>query len=484
MADSAQHLIVVSNRLPIAVATTDEGRQLLPSPGGLVTALGPVLRERGGHWIGWPGTTEQPPSAAELAAVEQQLGYRLHAVPLSPEELDGYYHGFSNEVLWPLFHDFIGRCNFEPSYWPAYRAVNRKFAEQIAAVSTADDYVWIHDYQLVLVAQELAASGIERELGYFLHIPFPSPDMFLKMPWRQQVLEGLLEYDLVGFQTPRDQRNFLDCARQRIPNLRIEDAGQSRTRVRLADGRSLLVGAFPISIDYDDFLQRSVEHSVSEIVARVRANMPTRTIILGLDRLDYTKGIPQRLLALGNALERYPELHRRVSLLQVVIPSRTRVDDYRQLKDEIDRLVGKINGAHAKAGWTPIHYLFRRLESTELLAYYRVSEVALITPLKDGMNLVCKEYCACSLEGNGVLVLSENAGAAAQMADGALIVNPFDIEAVADAIHQAVTMTEAERRPRMQQLREVIREQDVHRWVDDYLGAASQARRRVQLTGS
>lgn len=484
MADPAQRLVVVSNRLPIAVTATDEGRRLLPSPGGLVTALGPVLRQRGGHWIGWPGTTQQFPDTAELAALEETLGYRLHAVPLAADQLDGYYHGFSNEVLWPLFHDFIGRCNFEPSYWPAYRGVNRRFAEAVAAVSTPDDYVWIHDYQLVLVAQELARQGIRRELGYFLHIPFPSPDMFLKMPWRQHVLEGLLEYGLIGFQTPRDQRNFLDCVRQRMAGATIEDAGSARARVSLADGRSLLVGAFPISIDYDDFLQRSVENPVSEMVARVRANMPSRTLILGLDRLDYTKGIPQRLLALGNALERYPQLHRRVTLLQVVIPSRTRVDDYRQLKDEIDRLVGKINGAHARAGWMPIHYLFRRLEPTELLAYYRVCEVALITPLKDGMNLVSKEYCACSLEGNGVLVLSEHAGAAAQLAEGALIVNPFDIEQVADTIHQAVTMPEAERQPRMQKLRTIVREQDVHRWVDDYLGAASQARERVRLTGT
>ncbi|MEX1367432.1 MAG: trehalose-6-phosphate synthase [Nannocystaceae bacterium] len=476
MTHEAQRLIVVSNRLPVAVTQTDQGRQILPSPGGLVTALGPVLREHGGRWIGWPGATTDPPSADELSKVELELGYPLHPVPLTQGELEGHYHGFSNEVLWPLFHDFIGRCNFDPAYWPVFRSVNGKFAEAIAEASEPDDYVWIHDYQLVFVAQQLARMGVRREVGYFLHIPFPSPDMFFKMPWRQQVLEGLLEHDLVGFQAPRDQRNFLDCVRQRVEGAIVEDAPDDRARVRLADGRSLLVGAFPISIDYDDFLQRSVEHEVSEVVARVRASMPGRTIILGLDRLDYTKGIPLRLQALDDALRRYPELLGQVSLLQVVIPSRTRVDDYRQLKDEIDRLVGNINGTHARAGWTPIHYLFRSLEPTELLAFYRVSEVALITPLKDGMNLVAKEYCACSLEGNGVLVLSEFAGAAAQLADGALIVNPFDIEQVADAIHRAVTMPETERRPRMNRLRQLVREHDVHRWVGDYLGAARQAR--------
>lgn len=476
MSTPSQRLIVVSNRLPIAITETEEGRRLLPSPGGLVTALGPVLRERGGRWIGWPGTTDDIPSAEELATLEPELGYQVHAVPLTAAQLEGYYYGFSNEVLWPLFHDFISRCNFDPSYLPVYRDANQSFAQAIADNSEPDDYVWIHDYQLMFVARQLAEMGVRREVGFFLHIPFPGPDMFLKMPWRQQVLEGMLEHDLVGMQAPRDQRNFLDCVQQRIEGATVEDAGEERVRVRLPDGRSLLVGAFPISIDYDDFLQRSVENPVSEVVARVRASMPNRTIILGLDRLDYTKGIPQRLLALGNALKRYPELHRRVTLMQVVIPSRTRVGDYQQLKDEIDRLVGKINGTYARTGWVPIHYQFRSLEPNELLAYYRVSEVALITPLKDGMNLVCKEYCACSLEGNGVLVLSEFAGAAAQMRHDALLVNPFDIEQVADTIHQAVTMSEAERLPRMQRLRALVREHDVHRWVESYLSAASQAR--------
>lgn len=455
----------------------------MPSSGGLVTALGPVLGERGGHWIGWLGAAASSPPTDELAALEPTLGYRLHPVPLSADEVAGHYHGFSNEVLWPLFHDFISHCNFDPGYWPVYQRVNQKFAQEVAATSEADDYVWIHDYQLLLVAGELRRQGVRREVGFFLHIPFPSPDMFFKLPWRQQVLEGLMEHDLVGFQAERDQHNFLDCVRHGVAGAVIERRGEpgaehgaARMRVRLPDGRVLHTGVFPISIDYDDFVRRSVEHPVSEVVARVRSSMPGRTIILGLDRLDYSKGIPQRLLALGNALERYPELHGRVSLLQVVIPSRTLVDDYRHLKDEIDRLVGKVNGEHGRAGWIPIHYLFRHLEDVELLAYYRVCEVALITPLKDGMNLVSKEYCACSLEGNGVLILSEMAGAAAELGDGALIVNPFDIVQMADAIQRAVTMPEVERRERMQRLRAIVRERDVHAWVEGYLAAAAGVR--------
>ncbi len=470
---------MVSNRLPVALSQTEAGPTLVPSSGGLVTALGPVLGERGGHWIGWLGAAEASPSADDVAALERSLGYRIHPVELSADEVSGHYHGFSNEVLWPLFHDFISHCNFDPGYWPVYQQVNRKFAEAVAATSAPGDYVWIHDYQLLLVAGELARLGVRREVGFYLHIPFPSPDMFFKMPWRRELLESMLEHSLVGFQAARDQHNFLDCVRQSFTGASVETSGEgttARAHVRLPDGRTLHTGVFPISIDYDDFVRRSVEHPVSEVVARVRANMPGRTIILGLDRLDYSKGIPHRLLALGNALERYPELRGRVSLLQVVIPSRTLVDDYRHLKDEIDRLVGKVNGQHARAGWIPIHYLYRALEDVELLAYYRVCDVALVTPLKDGMNLVCKEYCACSLEGNGVLILSEFAGAAAQLAEGALIVNPFDIVQMADAIHRAVTMPDAEKRERMQRLRSSIREQDVHAWVDGYLAAAASAR--------
>jgi trehalose 6-phosphate synthase/phosphatase len=481
IAREQRRLIVVSNRLPVALSQTEAGPRLVPSSGGLVTALGPVLGERGGHWIGWLGSAAPSPAEDELAALERTLGnkFRLHSVELSAEEVAGHYHGFSNEVLWPLFHDFISHCNFDPGYWPVYRRVNEKFAREVATTSEPDDYVWIHDYQLALVAAELSRLGVRREVGFFLHIPFPAPDMFFKLPWRQELLEALLEHSLVGFQTARDQHNFLDCVRQRIAGAVIETSGEgqaARGRVQLSGGRPIHTGVFPISIDYDDFLRRSVEHPVSEVVARVRANMPGRTIILGLDRLDYSKGIPQRLLALGNAFERYPELHGRVSLLQVVIPSRTLVDDYRHLKDEIDRLVGKINGLHGRAGWIPIHYLFRHLEDVELLAYYRVCDVALITPLKDGMNLVSKEYCACSLEGNGVLILSELAGAATQLHEGALIVNPFDIVQMADAIQRAVTMPEAERRERMQRLRAIVREEDVHAWVEGYLAAASSAR--------
>jgi trehalose 6-phosphate synthase/phosphatase len=391
----AQRLVIVSNRLPIAVEATPAGRRVVPGSGGLVTAMGPVLADRGGKWIGWLGAIGVEETRAALDEAGDALGYDLEPVELTAEEIAGFYEGFANEVLWPLFHDFIPHCVFDPSYWPIYEKANRKFAEATAEVVEDGDYVWIHDYHLMRVGAELRKMGLEHDLGFFLHIPFPSVDMFSKMPWRLQILDGFLDYDLVGFQTVRDLRNFGQCVAALIPNAVVhESSDQIRIEAR---GRVVRAGAFPISIDYEDFVHRAVENPVSELVARVRSQLPNRKLILGLDRLDYTKGIPERVRAYGLALERYPELRGNVTFLQVVIPSRTKVDEYQHLKNEIDRLIGSVGGRYSQAGWAPLQYLFRRLTEKELLAYYRACDVALITPLKDGMNLVCKEYCACSL---------------------------------------------------------------------------------------
>jgi trehalose 6-phosphate synthase/phosphatase len=469
-----QRLVVVSNRLPIAIEQLPTGPRVVPGSGGLVTALGPVLGDRGGRWIGWLGTMGVEETRAALHDASDTLGYDLDAVELTQEEIVGFYEGFANEVLWPLFHDFIPHCVFDPSYWPIYQKANRKFAEATAKAVEDGDYVWIHDYHLMRVGAELRSMGVTHELGFFLHIPFPSLDMFSKMPWRQQILEGLLAYDLIGFQTSRDLRNFAQCVIALIEGARVHETGEL-FRIE-AMGRTVRAGAFPISIDYEDFVHRAVENPVSELVARVRSQLPSRKLILGLDRLDYTKGIPERVRAFGLALERYPELRGNVTFLQVVIPSRTRVDEYQHLKDEIDRLIGNVGGRFSQAGWSPIQYLFRRLTEKELLAYYRACDVALITPLKDGMNLVAKEYCACSLEDNGVLILSEFAGAAAQLRSGAIIVNPFDIEEVAEAIHEAVIMDPDDRRARMRPLRESIRREDIFHWVEGFLAAAATTR--------
>jgi trehalose 6-phosphate synthase len=473
----AKRLTVVSNRLAIVVDKGGEGQwQVRPGSGGLVTALGPVLRDRGGQWIGWLGSNlremlDQDTLNGLLEQGSRETGYSLKPVELSQEEIEKYYFGFSNEILWPLFHDLPSRCNFDPSYWRVYDQVNAKFAEVVAAnTSEEEDYAWIHDYQLILVADHLKRMGVERRTGFFLHIPFPPLDGFIRLPWRFQILRALLQYVLVGFQTVRDRRNFMDCVRTLIPESRF--VGHGHVARCLTPERDILIGTFPISIDFKQFAEFASTKEVQDEAWIIHANLPDRQLILGVDRLDYTKGIPLRLQAFANALERYPDLRRKTSLIQVVVPSREEVPEYEALKSEIERLVGEINGRFTEVGWTPIHYIYRSLNRIELMAYYRTCEIALITPLKDGMNLVAKEFCACSIENNGVLILSDFAGAAAQLHHGALMVNPFDIEGMADVIHRACTMTVAERQRRMEKLRRSIQRYDIFRWVNAFLQAA------------
>ena len=467
-------LTVVSNRLAIVVDKDENGQWTVqPGSGGLVTALGPVLRDRGGQWIGWLGSNiqdalEAPVLEELLARGSRDTGYSLKPVELTADEIRHYYFGFSNEILWPLFHDLPSRCNFDPAYWRVYEHVNAKFAQVVASnTDEEEDYVWVHDYQLILVAAQLKKMGVHRHTGFFLHIPFPPLDGFIRLPWRFQVLKALLQYDLVGFQTVRDRRNFMDCVRMLMPKSRVTGHGQVARC--LTPEREVLIGTFPISIDFRQFADVSGTQEVQDQAWIIHANLPERQLILGVDRLDYTKGIPLRLQAFTNAMERYPELRRNVTLIQVVVPSREDVPEYEALKREIERLVGEINGRFTEVGWTPIQYIYRSLNQIELLAYYRTCEIALITPLKDGMNLVAKEFCACSIENNGVLILSEFAGAAAQLHSGALLVNPFDIEGVADAIHRAYTMSAASRNARMEKMRRSIQKYNIFHWVNSFL---------------
>ncbi len=466
-------LITVSNRLPIMLTRADDGEwQIEPGGGGLITALAPMLRDRGGVWIGWPGVVEEDQVDIEplLAHATGDSGYALKPVVLTATEHDKFYLGFSNEIIWPLFHDLQSRCNFDPTYWATYEAVNRKFAQAVAQHSRAGDYLWVHDYHLINVASELRALGVTNEVGFFLHIPFPSPDIFLKLPWRFQILRALLDYDLIGFQTLRDRQNFAQCVQALLKDVAIQDKGP----VSLAQigTRVVRVCALPIGIDFQEFAQQAASAAVADAAWYIHEALPGRTIIFSTDRLDYTKGIPEKLAAFRYALLHYPELHERVTLVQAVVPSRTDIREYAELKAEVERLVGEINGQFTRAGWVPIHYIYQRLSRTELLAYYRTSEIALITPLKDGMNLVAKEYCACSLE-DGVLILSEFAGAAAQLQRDALLVNPYDVAGVAAAIYRAWTMGREERRARMRNLRRAIRERDIFWWVDSFLHAGA-----------
>lgn len=465
-------LIVVSNRLPCVVERDAGGKwQVAAGSGGLVTALHPVLRNRGGIWIGWPGTVEECPELEQiLDAHERDTGYKLRAVTIDQEELDGYYHGYSNEILWPLFHDLQTQCDFSPDYWHTYVKVNRRFAEAVADSARPGDFVWVNDYQLIDVGHHLRDLGIGNRLAFFLHTPFPPPDIFLKLPEWHAVLRSLLAYDFVGVQTERDRRNLIQCVRTLAKDARVRAEGHLH-RVSL-DGRESHVGSFPIGIDYQDFALSCAAEDVEEMVRALRRQHGARQLVLGIDRLDYTKGIPHRLSAFANLLERFPEVRRQMSLVQVVVPSRIGIPKYDALKLQIEQQVSEINGRYSAVDWVPVHYMFRSLGREELLAYYRACSVALITPLKDGMNLVCKEFCACSLDEDSVLVLSQFAGAATQLGRYALLVNPNDVEQMADAIYRALTMPAPERRRLMRRLRRNVSGQDIYWWVDSFMRAA------------
>lgn len=462
-------LLIVSNRLPVVVNSEEDGSWTVkPGSGGLVTALKPVLREYGGHWVGWPGeSTEDAPMDELLEKVGEELGCSFTPVQLSTELVEGFYYGFSNETLWPLFHDLLGHATFEREKWLSYVKSNRIFASVLAETVKADQIVWIHDYQLILVGRGLREIGISNPLAYFLHIPFPPPDIFARLPWRAEILQALLTYDLLGFQGVRDLRNFAQCVRQFVPTARVSVQKQI-TEIRLND-RKLRAGAFPISIDSKDFNNRASSQEVQDRAWYIHENFQDQKLVLGVDRLDYTKGIPAKFLAFEQALAKYPELHEKISMVQIVVPSRQSVPEYAKWKDNMDTIVGRINGRFANRGWMPLHYLYRSIPQDELLGYYRAAEICLITPLKDGMNLVCKEYCASNISEDGVLILSEFAGAAPQMSDGGLIVNPHDCDGVADAIYRAVMMDREERLDRMRRLRREVFRNDVFRWVNSFL---------------
>jgi trehalose 6-phosphate synthase/phosphatase len=474
MKRSKERLIVVSNRLPYVFARAEDGAwKTEGGSGGLVSALVPVLRDRGGTWLGWTGSTSGDNTGLDeaMATASEQLGFNLRGVQLDAADVDNFYHGFSNEVIWPLFHDLPSLCVFDPKYWHSYKEVNRRFAEALVEECGKADFVWVHDYHLMNVAAEARSLGCRVRMGFFLHIPFPPPDIFFKLPWRSSLLHALLRFDLIGFQTVRDRRNFIQCLRLSEGQVTVQGKGNVVTVT--AGAYTTRVGNFPISIDYGNFARQAASADVAARAEELHRLLPNRKLLLGIDRLDYTKGIPHRLRAFRDALDRYPELRERMSLIQVVVPSRVDIPEYHSLKIEIEQLVGEINGKYMRpGGWVPVWYVYSSLSRSDLLAYYRAAHIALVTPLKDGMNLVAKEYCACSIEEECVLILSEFAGAAAQLQRGALLVNPHDMEGVADAIYRAYTMSDDERRNRMRRLRRGVRECDIFWWVDTYLQAA------------
>ena len=459
-------MILVSNRLPTNIEPGPDGPVLKPSSGGLVTALKPLFKARKGYWIGWLGEGDGEEAEELLAASAADSACQLIPVALTAGERKGFYTGFSNEIVWPLFHDLQARCNFDPSYWKAYVSVNRKFAEATARVARHDSVVWVHDYHLMLVGEYLRGQGMRSRVGFFLHIPFPPVDIFEKLPWRTQILRALFRFDVIGFQTPRDQRNFLGCVRRFLPDV---DLQRNDSEVRAcSEGRVTMIRSFPIGIDFDEFNTHAQRPEIAGRVAEVREDMRGRQIILGVDRLDYTKGLPERLRAFQHLFATYKNLRRQVSLVQIVVPSRESIPKYRELKLETEMLISQINGQFGDPGWMPIHYIHRSVERPELIALYRAADIALITPIKDGMNLVSKEFCASQVEQRGVLILSEFAGSAEQLNNGAILVNPYDFGAVAEALHLAFRMEPGERTQRMRKLRRRVRNANVFRWCDDF----------------
>jgi len=429
-----------------------------------VSALEPVLRDRGGVWVGWPGVANEdiPPESDLVFPDDGPVRYR--AVPLSAREIALYYSGFSNRTLWPLFHYFVDRAYIGRDTWRLYERVNERFADAVLDAADPNAQVWIHDYQLLRVAHHLRLRRAAARVAFFLHVPFPSADVLRVLPWARALLRGMLAADLVGFHTNTYVEHFL-LSVERLLGCEVD---WSASCVRF-DQRQVAVHAHPISIDV-----QQVERLAAEAPAPEGRAGRGVVDILGVDRLDYTKGLRERLLAVEQLLSRYPQYHRVVRFTQILVPSRERVADYGILKREIDEAVGRINGRFSEPGWTPIRYLARAFEPPDLVRMYRDADVALVTPLRDGMNLVAKEYVASQLENDGVLVLSELAGAAEELQE-AITVNPFDVDAVTEALHRALTMPDDERMARMSSLRDRVRSHDVHRWVTQFLGAAEQA---------
>jgi trehalose 6-phosphate synthase len=458
-------LVIVANRLPVDRVVEEDGTQSWrPSPGGLVTAIEPVMRANDGAWIGWSGNDE-----VDLEPFVED-GMSLVPVALSAQEIEEFYEGFSNATLWPLYHDVVAKPEFHREWWDSYVRVNRRFAERAAEIAAEGARVWVHDYQMQLVPAMLRESRPDLRIGFFLHIPFPPAELFAQLPWRRQLLEGLLGADVVGFQRPGASQNFVRLVRQRVGHKTHRDL------VYLPDGRVVQAGSFPISIDTAGLEELARAESTEQRAKEIREQLGNpKKVLLGIDRLDYTKGIFDRLRAFGELLEDGEVDREEVVFVQVATPSRERVEQYRRLRDDIDRLVGRLNGDLGRIGAPAIHYMHNSYPRQEMAALYRAADVMVVTPLRDGMNLVAKEYVACRYDDGGALVLSEFAGAADELRQ-AYMVNPYDINGMKSAIVTAMRADPKDLTRRMKAMRRTVAEHDVKDWAKRFLAVLDDVR--------
>ncbi|WP_018657855.1 alpha,alpha-trehalose-phosphate synthase (UDP-forming) [Actinomadura flavalba] len=451
--------VVVANRLPVDRDRDRGGWRR--SPGGLVSAIAPVMRSRQGTWVGWSGAPD------EMLDPFVEDGMHLCPVRQSAEEVELYYEGFSNATLWPLYHDVIAPPVYDRAMWDAYVRVNERFATAAADVAAEGAIVWVQDYQLQLVPAMLRRLRPDLRIGFFLHIPFPPLELFWQMPWRRQILEGLLGADLVGFQLPGAAANFVRLCK------RLLDAKSVKQDVHWED-RVVRARAFPISVDVGELRELIARPEVRWRADEIRADLGGGTVLLGVDRLDYTKGITQRLQAFGELFADGELKPGEAVLAQIATPSRERVEQYQILREQIEQQVGRINGQHAELGSPVIHYLHTSYDREELAALYLAADVMVVTPLRDGMNLVAKEYVACREDLRGTLVLSEFAGAAEELRRGAYLVNPYDIDGLKETLLAAVRAEPAEQARRMRVMRKRVIEHDVDRWAADFLASLEQ----------
>ncbi|WP_339924678.1 bifunctional alpha,alpha-trehalose-phosphate synthase (UDP-forming)/trehalose-phosphatase [uncultured Cyclobacterium sp.] len=452
--------IIVSNRLPISLQHKNGKFEFKPSAGGLATGLGSIYKEGENIWIGWPGNDVED-EGQRLEVADELKKLKMAPVFLTKKDVELYYEGFSNETIWPAFHYFTQHINYEDEYWDAYWQVNQKFCDAILAKANEDDTIWVHDYQLLLLPMMLRKKLPNATIAFFQHIPFPSYEIIRMLPWRKQMLEGMVGADLIGFHTYDDMRHFLSAV-GRILGLSNESGFIQ------ADNRLINVDAFPMGIDYDKYEKAALSSKTKNYVKKFKQTLGDQKLLLTIDRLDYSKGIPNRIKVFERLLDENPEYQGKVSMIMVVVPSRDQVKSYQTLKEEIDTLVGHINSKFSTLNWVPIHYFYRSFPFNELSAFYSMSDIALVTPLRDGMNLVCKEFVASKTDKKGVLILSEMAGASKELVD-AILVNPNDQEGVSSAIVEALSMDEEEQELRISSMQSSLKKYDIFQWVKVFM---------------